>query len=94
MLKMEDCHGFDHKYLLFQLGSSGSPYQTMRDEDGRAAHSFTMEFNNPKADSSNSFETAVIADNDADGKVTVLGYRLLREDGDDNCKGISFSLAS
>lgn len=69
-----------------KLGSSGSPYQTMRDEDGRAAHSFTMEFNNPKADSSNSFETAVIADNDADGKVTVLGYRPLREDGDDNCK--------
>lgn len=63
-------------YYFFQLASIRGRYRTMSNEDQASPDSFIMGFTNPITESS------VDCFDKADGKVTILGYRPLREDAD------------
>lgn len=66
-------HKFTVNFVFFQLALIRGRYRTMRNEDQGTQDNFIMGFSNPKTES--------CSIDKADGRVTVLGYRPLREDG-------------
>ena len=83
--KRISCFGieFTSKTDLFvsQLATIRGHYRTMRDDDQSAQDGFIMGFSNPLT------ESTVGAADSTDGRVTVIGYRPLREDAGHGSKG-------
>ena len=70
--------------FVSQLATIRGRYRTMRDDDQSTQEGFIMGFSNPLT------ESAVGAADSTDSRVTVIGYRPLREDAGHGSKGNMF----